>query len=214
MREPAGTLPDHKQIGAPPKIPTILTRGRVAHRFDIVPVRIKNEGTIVIGMIMWPKPRLAIIPRPRGDCCRIKCINISPGRRHERHVQSAFRPSSGTNPEERLAVPPKSSMGLSASLLLCHFHKCAQPKRRQRACVKRFGRIKVRDSKADVIEHRLSSTSTGYLYLPRATTGVIAVRPCTARRHAGLTGSTPYGAILFAKRRLSSRHAPYGAMRG
>src|ERR1700733_702425 len=118
MREPAGTLPDHKQVGAPRMIPTRLTRRRVAHRFDIVPVGIKNERAIVIGMIMWPKPRLAIIPRPRGECGCIKCINISPRRRHERHVQSALCPSSGTNPEERLAVPPKSSMGLSASLLL------------------------------------------------------------------------------------------------
>src|SRR6516162_8125844 len=47
----------------------------VAHRFDIVSIRIEHEGAIITGVIMRAEPGGAIVASACGKRCVIKCID-------------------------------------------------------------------------------------------------------------------------------------------
>ena len=45
-----------------PGVRCIPSRRRVAHRFDVVAVRIQDESPIVVGVVLGPQPRSAVFP--------------------------------------------------------------------------------------------------------------------------------------------------------
>ena len=47
----------------------------VAHRFDIIAVGIEDEGAVIIGMIVRPEPRFAIVAPAGGECHAMEFID-------------------------------------------------------------------------------------------------------------------------------------------
>ncbi len=47
----------------------------VAHCFDIIAVGIEDEGAVVIGMIVRPEPRFAIVATSGGECHAMEFID-------------------------------------------------------------------------------------------------------------------------------------------
>ena len=48
----------------------------MANRLYSMTIGIPNEGTVVVGVILGPKPRRAIIPPAGENCC---CVEVSHG---------------------------------------------------------------------------------------------------------------------------------------
>jgi hypothetical protein len=72
----------------------------VADCLDIVAVRIEDEGSIVIRMVIWAYSRLSIVPAAGGDRFIMKSVHGGPILCRKGYVSTCLRSVSPCDPEE------------------------------------------------------------------------------------------------------------------
>ena len=89
---------------------------RVADRLDVVAVGIEHEGAVVVGVVVGPEARCAVVAAADGERGGMKPVDDGPVVGGERDVDAlALRPAAA-HPEERLAVRAEAGGG---SLPVC-----------------------------------------------------------------------------------------------
>src|ERR1700730_11336094 len=81
-----------------------LSLRQVANGLDIVAVRIEDERTIVIGMVIWAYSWLSIVPAAGGDRCIMKLVDGCAIRRRKGDMGTCLRGLSPPDPEEGLGA--------------------------------------------------------------------------------------------------------------
>jgi len=122
----------------------------MAHSLDIMPIRIKDEGTIVIGMVLRAKTRRAMVRAARRQRRRMKPIYSGAVRRREGDVHTGQRCAPQPEPEERLLPIAIAREGLALPA-----HK-GDAERRQRCIIESPRPREIRDADGHVVEHRHS----------------------------------------------------------
>src|SRR5690606_25378999 len=77
--------------------------GDVADRFDVVAVGVQHEGAVVIGMIMGPQARCAVVAAARGKSFAMEGIDQCARGNRERDMRAAG-PLAVADPEVRFAL--------------------------------------------------------------------------------------------------------------
>jgi hypothetical protein len=79
-------------------------RGTVANHFDIVPVGIEDECTVIVLMVMRPQTGLAVVTTSSSQTCCMEAIDRSSIVNYESYVDAGDCSGFETDPEERLFV--------------------------------------------------------------------------------------------------------------
>ena len=82
----------------------------MAHRLDIVPIRIEHEGSVVVRVVLRPEPRRAVVHASRLERRPVKRVDSGARLRDEGDVQRALQGGARANPEIRLAIGPQAGM--------------------------------------------------------------------------------------------------------
>src|SRR5690606_36558692 len=115
-----------------------------ADGFDIVPVWIEYESGIVVGVVMRPQPRRAIVPTAGGDCRGVERIDFGARGRCKGDMDWA-RGCARCEPELGLAAAEPG--GGAAAFRKLHLHLDAE--RLQRSRIKGSGAGEVAHIEAD-----------------------------------------------------------------
>jgi hypothetical protein len=107
----------------------------VADGFDVVATRIKDEGPVVIGMVMQAQARCAIIPSACPQRRLVERIHLSAGYCRKGDMDASRDLAAVTDPEERSPAGTKARMRHTASLLGCNIHKQFDAERTQRLLI-------------------------------------------------------------------------------
>src|SRR6478672_1192211 len=94
---------------------SVMLEVLVTDRFDIVAVGIEDEGAVIIGMIMRPEARRAMVAAARFDRRRVEGVDQGAGLDGERDVSPLPHPLIVADPEKGLAVRAET-MGGAARL--------------------------------------------------------------------------------------------------
>jgi hypothetical protein len=124
----------------------------MADRFDVVAVRIEDEGPIVARMILRAKPRTAVVAPTRRDGRLMEGINGETVIGSKRDVEGLARLALA-DPEVRLS-PPSETRCRDAGL-----HDQLVTQRGKDFSVEALALLEIRDGNTNVIEH--------YSHLPR-----------------------------------------------
>src|SRR5262245_33964190 len=94
----------------------------MADGLDIVAVGIEDEGAVIVGMIMRPDARRAVVSAACRDRRAIKGVDGGPVRRCEGDVDMIAERSARADPEFRLAGRPEAGGAFAAGLLPRDLH--------------------------------------------------------------------------------------------
>src|SRR5262245_1406431 len=138
-------------------------------RFYVIAIGIEYESTIIILMIVRPKPRWAIVATPRGKGGLIELSDDSAAfcENSYMHALSAFRYRS--QPEIRFLVLAKTEIGPAAALLSRNVIDQHHPERGERPFIETPRCLQIRHRKSYMIEHRWSLCLTATTHTCRAT---------------------------------------------
>src|SRR6185369_1539099 len=125
-----------------------MSRRPVADRFDIIAVRIENEGAVIGRMILRPQARCAVVGAAGGHGGTMEGIDRGPVLGRKGHMQMAFQPFRSGDPEEGLAGGAEAH-----GLAFRHLLDDADAERCQRLLVESLGAAKIGDAETHVIEH-------------------------------------------------------------
>src|SRR6478736_1687498 len=126
----------------------------MADGFDIVAVRIEHERPVVMRVIVRPQSGLAVVAasgRQRGS---VERVDIGPGLRRERDVETAADDTlTVADPEIRLAVLAEARLRRAAGLLGRQLHDDSDAERLERGLVEPLAVRKVGHGETDMVEH-------------------------------------------------------------
>src|SRR5687768_17273974 len=83
----------------------------MADRFDVVAIRIEDEGRIVARMVLGAKPGITVVASARCECLLVEGIHAGAVGGGERDVDGLARRITLADPEVRLALPPEPRRG-------------------------------------------------------------------------------------------------------
>src|SRR5690606_27539493 len=87
----------------PPRTSVAVVRQVEVRRFDLVPVGIAHEATVIGGAIVGARPRSAVRARAGGERCGPERVDVGLARREEGDVRAV--PRRGGAPVERRLDP-------------------------------------------------------------------------------------------------------------
>src|SRR4051794_25669769 len=119
----------------------------MADRFDVVAVRIEDEGRVVVRMVLGTKPRAAVVTPAHRDGFLVEGVNGGVVLGGERDVEG-LACLALAYPEIRLAPPPEPRCGGA------WFHEQLVAKRGEGFRVEALAPLEVRDRDTHVIQHR------------------------------------------------------------
>src|SRR5947209_8506583 len=73
---------------------------RVAHRLDVDPIRIEHKRAIVVGVIMRPHARAAVVPPARRHGGRVESVHLRAGLGAEGDMHGPAAWAVGVQPED------------------------------------------------------------------------------------------------------------------
>ncbi len=135
--------------------PSILTSGKMANRLNIIPVRVKQKGRIIMRMIQQTQSRFAVVTSPGGQARSIKTLYLcvrggAKGKMSPRAHRRAFRqPEITTGIGILAAVPDNSKSDCGRKIRANNVSK-----RAQNSLVKYPARLDVANGDAKMINHK------------------------------------------------------------
>jgi hypothetical protein len=116
----------------------------MADRFDVVAIRIEDEGRIVARMVLGAKPGTTVVASARCECLLVEGIHPGAVIGGERDVDGLARITLA-DPELRLALPPEPRRGRT------RFLDKLVAQRGEGFCVKALALFEIRDANNYVI---------------------------------------------------------------
>src|SRR5215212_9711760 len=118
----------------------------MADRFDVVAIRIEDEGPIVALMVLGAKPGITVVASTRCECLLVEGIHASALGGGERDVDG-LASITLVDPELRLALPPEPRRGDT------RFPDKLVAQRGEGLCVKALALFEIRHANTYVIQH-------------------------------------------------------------
>jgi hypothetical protein len=119
----------------------------MADRFDVMPVGIENERTIVASVISRPEARLAVIVTSGSQCCCVEAIDGRPIRGSKSYVDPDDWSGFETDPKERLPLDSVSSECLTFCI------EALNTDRIQGLIIEGLGPFDITDANRYVVKH-------------------------------------------------------------
>ena len=113
----------------------------MTYSLDIVSVGIKDEGRIVVWVVMCPQTRRAVIGPACRDCGPVERINSGAVFGHEGNVNLPLQHIFRADPEIRQALRPKSGIGAAVRPFRSKFASSAERVRSSRRSLTRDASI-------------------------------------------------------------------------
>src|SRR5215510_3703396 len=130
------------------------SRRCVADRLDVVAVGIEHESAVVVGVIVRPQPRRAVVLATGGERRAMEGVDRGAVLGGDGDVEDASQTSFAADPEIGLAVGPEARRRrLALGMLAADLHDQAVAERRQCFQIERLRALVVGDGKADVVDH-------------------------------------------------------------
>jgi len=121
--------------------------GQVAHRLDIMAIKVKNERAIVIRVIMGANARRPVIPPARRQGGFVECLYRIPVRRGESNMRAGLWNGSLTDPKKRFGMD--SITGKMIRLTV----KAFDAKSRQGVIIEGLRFFEIGNADGNVIQH-------------------------------------------------------------
>ena len=123
--------------------------------FNIVPIRIKHKGTIIVRMILRSDSRRTVVPAPGVQSLVIETIDHVPVRRRKGNMHARLVRRAPTNPEERFRTHPETGETSLPRI------KAFDTQRPQRPLVEPSGPFQIPNTDRHVIQHRWPPSTAG-----------------------------------------------------
>src|ERR1700681_3826087 len=128
--------------------------GFVAHHSEVVAIRIEREGAVVVGVIVGPQTRCAVIASAGRERGPIKRIHLRAARGPEGHVDWRPMGLTAADPEIRLWRQAKARCGAVPCQLGRQVVQQLIANRLQRLGIERLAGRKVAHAQTHVVDHR------------------------------------------------------------
>jgi hypothetical protein len=126
----------------------------MANGFDVVTVRIKNESSVVVLMIVRTRTRCTVVATAGGERRFIKLIHLSVILRLKGHVHSGLIGDAFANPEIGFGFDTVAEDDFAFSILFRYLHEHLVTKRSQGALVEMSALFGIADEKSGVVDPR------------------------------------------------------------
>src|SRR5262249_28669682 len=131
---------------------------RMADCLDAMTVGIQHEGAVIVGVIMRPKPRRAIVAPPKGKRRHMKGINRRAVGSEETEMRAGTgRPHLGFAGDGEFDTERAWCCAIVGAAALAEIDDAYQPERTQCRVIKTATAVDVGDTQRDMIQHGIRS---------------------------------------------------------
>jgi glutathione S-transferase len=128
----------------------------MAHGFDVVPVRVQHEGTVIVLVIVGPEPRCTVVFSSSGERSAMKCIDLHATVGAERDMHARLVGCPLGEPEISLRRHAITDHHPSFRELRRHHHQCRIAERSERLLIEAAADLRTAYLKTCVIDHEQS----------------------------------------------------------